>query len=102
MGGASKSQESGQILSRTGCLREGKRCARLGRLLRRGSHARQDMAAGSGRLPALFGPGSTQALAQDYPNRQVNFVVPFAPGGSTDVLGRLVGQKLSERLASRS
>jgi tripartite-type tricarboxylate transporter receptor subunit TctC len=41
---------------------------------------------------------STQALAQDYPNRQVNFVVPFAPGGSTDVLGRLVGQKLSERL----
>jgi tripartite-type tricarboxylate transporter receptor subunit TctC len=41
---------------------------------------------------------STKALAQDYPNRQVNFVVPFAPGGSTDVLGRLVGQKLSERL----
>jgi tripartite-type tricarboxylate transporter receptor subunit TctC len=41
---------------------------------------------------------SVQALAQDYPSRQVNFVVPFAPGGSTDVLGRLVGQKLSERL----
>ena len=41
---------------------------------------------------------SAQAPAQDYPNRQVNFVVPFAPGGSTDVLGRLVGQQLSERL----
>ena len=41
---------------------------------------------------------SALALAQDYPNRQVNFVVPFAPGGSTDVLGRLVGQQLSERL----
>jgi tripartite-type tricarboxylate transporter receptor subunit TctC len=41
---------------------------------------------------------SAQAPSQDYPNRQVNFVVPFAPGGSTDVLGRLVGQKLSERL----
>jgi len=41
---------------------------------------------------------SALALAQDYPNRQVNFVVPFAPGGGTDVLGRLVGQKLSERL----
>jgi tripartite-type tricarboxylate transporter receptor subunit TctC len=38
-----------------------------------------------------------QALAQDYPNRQVNFVVPFAPGGGTDVLGRLIGQRLSER-----
>src|SRR5690242_165079 len=41
---------------------------------------------------------SIQAPAQDYPNRPVNFVVPFAPGGSTDVLGRLVGQQLSERL----
>jgi tripartite-type tricarboxylate transporter receptor subunit TctC len=41
---------------------------------------------------------SALALAQDYPNRHVNFVVPFAPGGSTDVLGRLVGQQLSERL----
>src|SRR5215510_15864563 len=41
---------------------------------------------------------SAQSSAQDYPNRQVNFVVPFAPGGSTDVLGRLVGQQLSERL----
>src|SRR5215467_16074064 len=41
---------------------------------------------------------STRALAQDYPNRPVTFVVPFAPGGSADVLGRLIGQKLSERL----
>src|SRR5882672_836865 len=41
---------------------------------------------------------SALAQSQDYPSRQVNFVVPFAPGGSTDVLGRLVGQKLSERL----
>jgi len=37
------------------------------------------------------------SLAQDYPNRQVTLVVPFAPGGGTDVLGRLVGQKLTER-----
>src|SRR6266851_6623675 len=35
--------------------------------------------------------------AQDYPSRQVTFIVPFAPGGGTDILGRLVGQKLSER-----
>src|SRR5262245_41111456 len=41
---------------------------------------------------------SVQVLAQDYPNRQVTFVVPFAAGGGTDILGRLVGQKLSEGL----
>jgi tripartite-type tricarboxylate transporter receptor subunit TctC len=35
--------------------------------------------------------------AQDYPSRQVNFIVPFAPGGGTDILGRLFGQKLSDR-----
>jgi tripartite-type tricarboxylate transporter receptor subunit TctC len=41
--------------------------------------------------------GPLWAQAADYPNRQVNFVVPFAPGGGTDILGRLVGQKLSDR-----
>jgi tripartite-type tricarboxylate transporter receptor subunit TctC len=39
----------------------------------------------------------SEPAAADYPNRQVNFIVPFTPGGSTDILGRLVGQKLSER-----
>ena len=50
---------------------------------------------------ALFGMSAAlswaQEHAQDYPNRQVNFIVPFAPGGGTDILGRLVGQKLSDR-----
>ena len=35
--------------------------------------------------------------AQDYPARPVRMVVPFSPGGSTDVLARIVGQKLTER-----
>ena len=39
----------------------------------------------------------SQPSAADYPNRQVNFIVPFAPGGGTDILGRLIGQKLSDR-----
>jgi len=46
---------------------------------------------------ALSGLVPDPASSQDYPNRPVNFVVPFAPGGGTDVLGRLLGQKLGER-----
>ena len=40
----------------------------------------------------------TPALAQtdDFPSRAITIVVPFTPGGSADVLMRLVGQKLSE------
>jgi tripartite-type tricarboxylate transporter receptor subunit TctC len=38
------------------------------------------------------------AQAQDYPNRPVTFVVPFAPGGVTTLFARILGQKLEQRL----
>ncbi len=34
--------------------------------------------------------------AQTYPAKPIRFVIPFTPGGNTDVLGRLLGQKLTE------
>jgi tripartite-type tricarboxylate transporter receptor subunit TctC len=48
-------------------------------------------------IGACVFPSVAQDSAQDYPNRQVTFIVPFAPGGGTDILGRLIGQKLSDR-----
>ena len=45
---------------------------------------------------AIAVAGLSSALAQDYPAKPVTLVVPFAPGGSSDVISRFVGQKLSE------
>ncbi len=41
---------------------------------------------------------STAAYAQGYPDKAVRVIVPFAPGGSTDIVARIMSQKLSERL----
>ena len=41
------------------------------------------------------------ATAQSYPARQITLVVPFAPGGPADFLGRLIGQKMGEDLGQQ-
>lgn len=41
------------------------------------------------------------ASAQDYPTRPVKWVVGYPPGGATDILARLIGQRLSERLGQQ-
>ena len=52
-------------------------------------------------LSAVLSAGSAWAQADDYPSRPVRVIVPFATGGSTDLLGRLTANKLSERLNQR-
>lgn len=42
---------------------------------------------------AMFASG---VLAQSYPSKPIKFIVPFAPGGPNDILGRMVGQTLTE------
>ncbi|MEY2622070.1 MAG: hypothetical protein RIT26_1890 [Pseudomonadota bacterium] len=38
------------------------------------------------------------ALAQSYPNRPIRIIVPYTPGDGPDVIARLIGNKISERL----
>jgi tripartite-type tricarboxylate transporter receptor subunit TctC len=50
---------------------------------------------------ALLALSGSAATAQSYPARQITLVVPFAPGGPADFLGRLIGQKMGEDLGQQ-
>jgi tripartite-type tricarboxylate transporter receptor subunit TctC len=50
---------------------------------------------------ALLACSVSAAAAQSYPARQITLVVPFAPGGPADFLGRLIGQKMGEDLGQQ-
>jgi len=64
-------------------------CSNRRRLLR--------LAAGAAALPAV----SRVAWAQAYPTRPVRIIVPLAPAGTVDIIARLMGQWLSERLGQQ-
>jgi tripartite-type tricarboxylate transporter receptor subunit TctC len=50
---------------------------------------------------ALLALSVSSATAQNYPARQITLVVPFAPGGPADFLGRLIGLKMGEDLGQQ-
>ena len=55
------------------------------------------LAASAAALPAV----SLIACAQAYPSRPVRMIVPFGPAGTTDIVARLIGQRLSEHLGQQ-
>jgi tripartite-type tricarboxylate transporter receptor subunit TctC len=69
---------------------------------------RSGLAAAARRASGAIGAALASALlcgspaaAESWPTRPLTMVVPFAPGGGTDVLGRIVGRRLSEILAQQ-
>ena len=52
----------------------------------------------AGLLVALTTPAAAQS---DYPNRPVRLIIPFPPGGSNDVVGRMIGTQLGEKLGKQ-
>src|SRR5689334_17337917 len=51
------------------------------------------------RLLALLALCCSQALAQGYPSKPVTLIIPFPPGGSTDIIGRIAADGMSRELA---
>jgi tripartite-type tricarboxylate transporter receptor subunit TctC len=49
-------------------------------------------------LAVLAALAGTAVAAESYPTRPIRLIVPFPPGGSNDIVGRLVGAHLTERL----
>jgi tripartite-type tricarboxylate transporter receptor subunit TctC len=52
-------------------------------------------------IAALLLALTSAGAVQDYPSKPVRIIVPFAPGGLNDVIGRLIGTHLSERLGKK-
>jgi tripartite-type tricarboxylate transporter receptor subunit TctC len=56
---------------------------------------RRDVLASAG---AVLLSGTVDATAQEWPQRPIRLIVPFGPGGGSDIVSRIIGQSLSEKL----
>ena len=52
-------------------------------------------------LPALLSALPARAADDNYPSRTVRWIVPYPPGGTTDILARIMGQWISERVGQQ-
>jgi len=70
------------------------------------SGKRLTLTAFAGVITALAGAAGVQAqaadAAKDFPHRPMRMIVPFPPGGSNDILGRFIAQKLTGRLGQQT
>src|SRR5688572_10145728 len=56
------------------------------------------MCLAAGSAVSAWAQAASTSSGQAFPTRPIRFILPFPPGGNTDILGRIAGQKLSERL----
>ena len=59
---------------------------------------RRRVLAGAACLVGAALAGKTPAVAQDYPSQSIRMIVPFGPGGGSDIVARIVAQRLQEKL----
>ena len=52
-------------------------------------------------MAALAAAAALPAVAQEFPTKPVTLVIPFAPGGSTDVVGRIVAERMGQALGQQ-